>query len=104
MGIYDVGQYAFLSRYTYARQTIGVVLNVDAVHLERAGDLERIARAKAEMVETLPPCDGIAVLNIDDPRVRTMAAVAPAEVRTWASLPMRTGAPWTCSRLPRASR
>ena len=88
MGIYDVGDIAFLSRI--ARQTIGVVLNVDAVHLERAGSLERIARAKAEMITTLPR-GGTAVLNHDDPRVRAMASAAPAAVSTFGLDP---GADW----------
>ncbi|HWE62873.1 MAG TPA: UDP-N-acetylmuramoyl-tripeptide--D-alanyl-D-alanine ligase [Chloroflexota bacterium] len=88
MGIYDVGDIAFLSGI--ARQTIGVVLNVDAVHLERAGSIERIAQAKAEIVETLPPV-GIAVLNHDDPRVRVMAAVAPGRVLTFG---LDAGADW----------
>ena len=70
MGIYDVGDIAFLAGI--ARQTIGVVLNVDAVHLERAGSIERIAQAKAEMIDTLPR-GGTAVLNHDDPRVWAMA-------------------------------
>lgn len=88
MGIYDVGDIAFLSRI--ARQTIGVVLNVDAVHLERAGSLERIARAKAEMITTLPR-GGTAVLNHDDPRVRAMASAAPGAVSTFG---LETGADW----------
>jgi UDP-N-acetylmuramoyl-tripeptide--D-alanyl-D-alanine ligase len=88
MGIYDVGDIAFLAGI--ARQTIGVVLNVDAVHLERAGSIERIAQAKAEMVETLPP-GGTAVLNHDDWRVRAMASAAPGPVRTFG---LEEGAHW----------
>ena len=46
-----------------------VVSNVAAVHLEFFADgIEGIARAKYELVESLPP-DGIAVLNGDDERV-----------------------------------
>jgi UDP-N-acetylmuramoyl-tripeptide--D-alanyl-D-alanine ligase len=80
MGIYDVGDIAFLS--AIARQSIGVVLNVDAVHLERAGSIERIAAAKQEIVTTLPTT-GVAVLNADDRRVAAMRAAAPGLVLTF---------------------
>ncbi len=88
MGIFDVGDIAFLAGI--ARQTIGVVLNVDAVHLERAGSIERIARAKQEIIETLPAA-GIAVLNADDRRVIAMRAVAPGPVLTFG---FDQGADW----------
>jgi UDP-N-acetylmuramoyl-tripeptide--D-alanyl-D-alanine ligase len=88
MGMYDVGDIAFLAGI--ARQTIGVVLNVEAVHLERAGTIERIAQAKAEMIRTLEP-GGTAVLNADDPRVRAMAAVAPGPVLTFG---LHEGVDW----------
>ena len=55
-----------------ARPEVGVVTNVGPSHQERLGSLEAIAAAKAELVESLPP-DGVAVLNGDDPLVRTMA-------------------------------
>jgi len=69
MGMYDLGEIAMLCRI--ARPQIGVVTSVGPTHLERLGTIERIAQAKAEMVEALPP-DGVAVLNGDDPRVRDM--------------------------------
>jgi len=50
---------------------IGVVLNVGTAHVGEFGDLDVTAKAKGELVEALPP-DGLAVLNADDPRVRTM--------------------------------
>ncbi|MFH1086513.1 MAG: UDP-N-acetylmuramoyl-tripeptide--D-alanyl-D-alanine ligase, partial [Chloroflexota bacterium] len=77
MGMYALGEIALLCRI--ARPQVGVVLNVEPVHLERLGSLERIALAKAELVEALPP-DGLAVLHGDDPLVRAMAgrSLAPA--------------------------
>lgn len=84
MGIFDVGDIAFLARI--AGQTIGVVLNVAPVHLERAGSIERIAQAKAEIVSTLPP-GGAAILNSDDPRVLAMRAAAPGSVLTFGQSP-----------------
>lgn len=77
MGMYDVGEIAELAQI--ARPHVGVVTNVGPVHLERAGTMERIARAKAELVEALP-ADGAAVLNYDDPLVREMAETTRARV------------------------
>jgi UDP-N-acetylmuramoyl-tripeptide--D-alanyl-D-alanine ligase len=47
--------------------------------LERLGTIEQIQQAKQELVEELPS-NGVAVLNIDDPRVRRMAAATGARV------------------------
>ncbi len=77
MGMYDVGEIALLA--DIARPHVGVVTNVGPVHLERAGTLERIAKAKAELVEALPS-DGAAILNYDDPLVRDMAEGTQARV------------------------
>ncbi|HSI99877.1 MAG TPA: UDP-N-acetylmuramoyl-tripeptide--D-alanyl-D-alanine ligase, partial [Patescibacteria group bacterium] len=78
MSMYTVGEIARLAEI--ARPEVGVVLAVHPTHLERAGSLERIARAKAELPEALPR-DGLAVLNADDPRVLAMRDVTAAT--TW---------------------
>ena len=70
MSMYALGEIALLARL--ARPRVGVVTNVQPIHLERLGSMERIAQAKAELVEALPS-DGVAVLNGDDPYVRAMA-------------------------------
>jgi UDP-N-acetylmuramoyl-tripeptide--D-alanyl-D-alanine ligase len=49
-----------------ARSTIGLITAVGAAHLERLGSLENIAKAKCELIETLP-ADGLAVLNGEQP-------------------------------------
>ena len=77
MGMYDVGEIADLARI--ARPHVGVVTNIGPVHLERAGSMERIAQAKAELVEALPG-DGTAILNYDEPLVRDMAQRTQARV------------------------
>jgi UDP-N-acetylmuramoyl-tripeptide--D-alanyl-D-alanine ligase len=56
-----------------ARPGIGVVTNVGQAHLGEFGSLEALRDAKAELPEALP-ADGTAVLNSDDPVVRTYAA------------------------------
>jgi len=77
MGMYDVGEIADLAQI--ARPHVGVVTNIGPVHLERAGSMDRIAQAKAELVEALPS-DGTAILNYDDPLVRDMAEQTQARV------------------------
>lgn len=84
MSMYTEGEIARLTEI--ARPEIGVVLAVHPTHLERAGSIEAIARAKSELPAALP-ADGLAVLNADDPRVAAMAAVTAAEVRTYGLRP-----------------
>ena len=76
MGMYDLGEIATLA--AIARPQLGVVTNIGPTHLERLGSLERIAEAKAELVQSLPE-DGFAVLNRDDPLVFAMADLTRAQ-------------------------
>jgi UDP-N-acetylmuramoyl-tripeptide--D-alanyl-D-alanine ligase len=79
MGMYDVGEISDLTRI--ARPHVGVVTIIGPVHLERARTLERIVKAKTELVEALPPApEGVAILNYDDERVREMAQATQARV------------------------
>ncbi|MDQ6947380.1 MAG: UDP-N-acetylmuramoyl-tripeptide--D-alanyl-D-alanine ligase [Actinomycetota bacterium] len=80
MGARGIGHIAALCRI--ARPTIGVVTNVGLAHTEMLGSLANVARAKAELVEALPP-SGTAVLNADDERVAAMASVSAARVLTY---------------------
>lgn len=50
---------------------VGIELNVLPVHLEHLGTIEKIAEAKAELVENMKS-SGVAVLNADDKRVLAM--------------------------------
>jgi UDP-N-acetylmuramoyl-tripeptide--D-alanyl-D-alanine ligase len=80
MSMYTVGEIARLAEI--ARPEVGIVLAVHPTHLERAGSIERIAQAKAELPAALPS-DGLAVLNADDPRVAAMAGATAAPARTF---------------------
>jgi UDP-N-acetylmuramoyl-tripeptide--D-alanyl-D-alanine ligase len=78
MGMYQPGDVGLLAQMAHPR--IGVVTNVAPIHLERVGSIERIARAKSELVAALPS-DGLAVLNGDDTWTRAMAVssgIAPS--------------------------
>ncbi|MEO3871600.1 UDP-N-acetylmuramoyl-tripeptide--D-alanyl-D-alanine ligase [Nonomuraea sp. B12E4] len=73
----SVGHIKDLTRI--APPQIGVVLNVGTAHLGVFGGKEAIAKAKGELVESLPR-SGVAVLNADDPLVRAMATRTDARV------------------------
>ena len=77
MGMYAAGEIALLAHI--AQPNIGVVTTVGPSHLERMGSIERIAAAKAELIQALPPT-GVAILNADDERVAAMASLTPARV------------------------
>jgi len=70
MGMYVPGDIRFLAELT--RPHIGVVTGVSYTHAERVGTIERIAEAKAELVDGLGK-DGVAVLNGDNSWTRAMA-------------------------------
>jgi UDP-N-acetylmuramoyl-tripeptide--D-alanyl-D-alanine ligase len=68
---------------------IGIVLNVGSAHMGEFGSREVVARAKGELVEALS-ARGTAILNADDPLVRTMAARTPARIVTFGRAPDAT--------------
>ncbi len=80
MGMRGFGEIAKLC--DVARPRIGIVTSVAAAHTERVGDIEGVARAKAELVEALP-ADGIAILNADQPLVAAMASRCAGRVVTF---------------------
>lgn len=84
MAMYTKGEIARLCELFPPK--IGVVTLIGAVHMERAGSMEAIVEAKRELIEALP-ADGTAVLNQDDHRVMSMAAVSKAPIFTYGLNP-----------------
>jgi UDP-N-acetylmuramoyl-tripeptide--D-alanyl-D-alanine ligase len=77
LGMSSPGEIRWLAKF--AAPDLGVVTNVSAVHLEFFRDVEAIARAKFELIETLGP-EAWAVLNVDDSRVRAFGDQIPGRV------------------------
>ena len=75
MGMYAAGEIARLAQI--AGPDVGVITNVGPVHLERLGSVDAIARAKAELAESLPD-EGTLIVNGDDARVAAMAQATRA--------------------------
>lgn len=70
---------------TMARPNVGVVTTVAAVHTSEFGSVEAVARAKGELVQSLPAAGegGLAVLNAAQPLVAAMAGRTEARVVTY---------------------
>ncbi|MFF1573028.1 UDP-N-acetylmuramoyl-tripeptide--D-alanyl-D-alanine ligase [Leifsonia sp. NPDC058292] len=77
MGASGIGEIARLVRM--ARPDIGIVLKVGLAHAGEFGGIEMTLAAKTEMVSDLLDTD-VAVLNLDDPRVASMADKTVARV------------------------
>lgn len=71
MGAYRRGDIAELCAFVHP--TIGVLTSIGPAHLERFGSMDAIRAAKYELIESLPE-DGVAVMNVGDLEVRSMAA------------------------------
>ena len=66
MGMRGLGEIAALCEV--ARPEIGVITNIGPVHLERLGTIERVAQAKAELLQALPT-GGIGVIPEHSPEL-----------------------------------
>jgi UDP-N-acetylmuramoyl-tripeptide--D-alanyl-D-alanine ligase len=87
IAMYEMGEVH--TQCVLARPRIGIVTNVEPVHLERLGTVERIAQAKAELVQALPPAadGGVAILNWDDERVKAMSTLTRARIFRYGLTP-----------------
>jgi len=81
MGMRGLGQIAWLA--SFAKPDIGVITNVGPVHLELVETIENVARAKAELIEALPP-GGVAVVP-DEPLLEPYLQRDDIEVRRFSS-------------------
>ncbi|MCE7946379.1 MAG: hypothetical protein DYG88_03020 [Chloroflexi bacterium CFX4] len=84
---YFVGENAAICRLV--APTLGMVMSVGPMHLERLGSMENIITAQYEIIEALPP-NGAGFFNGDDPHVLAMAARGYPETRIIVS---QKGAP-----------
>jgi UDP-N-acetylmuramoyl-tripeptide--D-alanyl-D-alanine ligase len=75
MGMRGFGEIEALCRI--AMPHIGVVTRVAEAHSDRVDGIDGVAKAKAELIASLP-ADGIAILNADDERVRMMGEMTSA--------------------------
>ena len=84
MGMSHAGEIRTLARI--AQPEIGVVTNVAPVHLEFFDSLAAIARAKYELIESLP-AGSTAVLNADDDYVSQFGRDFPGKVVMYGTRP-----------------
>jgi UDP-N-acetylmuramoyl-tripeptide--D-alanyl-D-alanine ligase len=84
LGMSHLGEITALAQI--ARPDTGVVTNVAPVHLEFFKDISEIARAKYELVESLPK-SGTAVLNADDEFVSQFGKEFKGKVVTYGLAP-----------------
>ncbi len=84
MGIDRFGEMALMAGI--APPEVAVVTVVAPAHLAIFGSIEAIAREKGELVAALP-AQGLAVLNLDDPRVAAMAGRTAARAVFYGAAP-----------------
>ncbi|ETX08219.1 MAG: hypothetical protein ETSY2_06675 [Candidatus Entotheonella gemina] len=84
MGMNHLGEIRDLC--SIARPHIGLVTNVALAHVGYLGSLDEVQQAKGELIDALDS-DGIAVVNIDDPRTRALGERAPGRVVTFGGSP-----------------
>ena len=88
IGARGPGQIAALARVV--RHSLAVVTTIGAAHTELFGTVDEVARAKAELLETLPP-DGTAVVGTGHDFVDFLVARAPGPVLTVGAAPGADG-------------
>ncbi|MCK4648131.1 UDP-N-acetylmuramoyl-tripeptide--D-alanyl-D-alanine ligase, partial [bacterium] len=80
LGMSALGEIERLTRISSPK--IGVMTNVGEVHLQYLGNVQRVARAKAELVYALGK-DDVAILNMDDSYVWDMKKGIKARIITY---------------------
>ena len=82
MGMRGPKQIEYLAQI--ALPTVAVITNVGPQHVELLGSVEEIAKAKAEILENLPP-DGLAVLPADSPFLEFLKSRAKCKIVTFGT-------------------
>jgi UDP-N-acetylmuramoyl-tripeptide--D-alanyl-D-alanine ligase len=80
-----LGQIAWLASFT--RPDVAVITNIGPVHLELVESVENVARAKAELIDALPP-GGVAVVP-EEPLLEPYLTRADIEIRRVGPVPER---------------
>ncbi len=80
MGVDHKGDMDYL--LSFVKPKVGVLTAVSEVHLEYFGNLEAVLAEKSKLIKNLPQ-DGVAVLNYEDERVRTLFDNTKARVITY---------------------
>ncbi len=86
MGAYRAGEIAAIT--AFAKPHIGIITAIGNQHLDIFSSQEALAQAKKELVNSLPS-DGIAILNADDPILRTWTDL-PSQKTIWYSTKSNT--------------
>jgi UDP-N-acetylmuramoyl-tripeptide--D-alanyl-D-alanine ligase len=82
MGMRGLGQIAYLA--SFARPDIGLITNIAPVHLELVGTVENVAKAKAELIEALPP-GGVAVVP-EEPLLEPYLTRSDIEIKRFGTV------------------
>jgi UDP-N-acetylmuramoyl-tripeptide--D-alanyl-D-alanine ligase len=78
-----LGQIAWLASFT--RPDVALITNIGPVHLELVATIENVARAKAELIDALPP-GGVAVVPGDEPLLEPYLSRGDIEVRRFGDV------------------
>ncbi len=80
MGADKMGDIEYL--LTFIKPKISIVTAISEAHLEQFKTLENIQEEKGKIIKVLPE-DGLAVLNFDDQRVRSLNSKTKAKILTY---------------------
>ena len=96
MGMNHFGEIARLCEI--ANPDYRLITNIMPVHLEGVGDLDGVARAKAEMVHSIAPQQHF-IVNADDPRLVKLASQLQCQLWYYSKAPQSSSQPPIAVRL-----
>ncbi len=83
MGMRGLGQIAWLASFT--RPDVALITNIAPVHLELVDTVENVARAKAELIDALPP-GGTAIVPENEPLLDPYLTRTDIEIRRFGEV------------------